>query len=328
MNWIDSKYSRLLSGRLERFKKVHDNYNFRCPICSDSKKSKTKTRGWLLTKNGKTRFYCHNCGTSLTFQNFLKRVDINLYYDYVKESYLENRPEEKVVDDKKFVIERPKFDIKLKRVSQLGTDHPVKKYVENRKIPPEYHYLIYLAPRFKAWTESLVPGKFESLDHDEPRLIFPLWDEEKNFFGFQGRSFRKNSANKYITVLLDDRKPKLFGLERVDFTKTVYVVEGPIDSLFIDNCLASCGGRLDSNVGQDAVLIYDNEPRSKHTVQKMERAIADGYSIVIWPDNLNEKDINDMILSGKSRADIKTIIHTNTVTGLEAQLRLTEWKRV
>lgn len=331
MNWLETKYINLISSRLTRFKKVHSNFNFRCPVCNDSQKDKRKTRAWILDSTKGVRFYCHNCGASLSFENFLKRIDVNLYYDFVKDRFAEREEltPTPVKEESKFDFVRPKFSIKLKKISQLDPNHPAKLYVQNRKIPSSLHYKLYYAPKFKKWAHSLAPDKFENLDNDEPRLIFPLLDEEKNFFGFQGRSFNPKHPAKYITILLDDRKPKLFGLDTVDFTKTVYVIEGPIDSLFIPNCLASCGGRLDTNVGTDTVLVYDNEPRSKETIHKLEAGISAGYNVFIWPDEYTCKDINDLVMeNGFTPNQIKDIFDKHTYCGLSATLRLTEWKKI
>ena len=327
MGWLEDKYSSMLSPRLRNFKKRGKHFNFSCPLCGDSKKSKSKARGWILERTKGVRYYCHNCGASLKFAEFLKRIDVNLYYDYVKEQFLEKRPEVKEQKQQPVVHDKPRFDIKLKRVSQLPADHPVKLYVQKRMIPSDLHYKIYLAPKFKRWVNSLDPTKYPNAVSDEPRLILPLLDENGVFFGLQGRSFRKGADDKYITILLDDRKPKLYGLDTVDFTDTVYVVEGPIDSLFVKNCIASCGGRLDTNVGGDPVLIYDNEPRNVETVKKLDRAIKDGYRVVIWPSEIKEKDINDMIINGFTVKDVHNIIEENTYRGLTAELKLLEWKK-
>jgi DNA primase len=168
---------------------------------------------------------------------------------------------------------------------------------------------------------------------DEPRLIIPFLDENKQLFGFQGRSFRKDDDLKYITILLDESKPKMFGLDTVDPNKTVYAFEGPIDSLFIPNSVASAGGRIDTNLlltslsKSNIVIVYDNEPRNKETIQKMESAIDLGYKIVIWPEHIKEKDINDMILSGSSSSVIKNILEMNIYNDLAAKLKLITWKK-
>ncbi len=342
MNWLDTKYINLLSPRLDRFKRVQGNYNFRCPICGDSKSNKTKARGWILSKGDKSRFYCHNCTASVRFPNFIKMVDPTLYYEYVKDAILEKTGaiEKPVNPTHEFAnkMKKPTF-IKttalndLLKVSQLKPNHPVKLYVQNRLIPSECHSRLFYAPKFKSFVNSALPDKFKSLDNDEPRLIIPFLDENKEMFGFQGRSFRKKTDLKYITIMLDESKPKIFGLDQLDPSKTVYIFEGPIDAMFLNNSLASAGGRIDSNLKltnfrkDNIVIVYDNEPRNKETVQKMESAIDNGYKVCIWPESIEQKDVNDMVLSGSNSARIKLTIDDNTFSGLSAKLRIATWRK-
>ena len=341
MNWIDLKYVNMLSIRLERFKKVQDRFNMRCPICGDSRKNKSKTRGWILPHGNKTRYYCHNCNVSLSLSDFIKSVDQNLYFEYIKDVMIEKSGTAPLTPVQEFanMMKKPVF-IKntglttLKKISQLDPEHPAKRYVADRMIPSEVHYKLFYAPKFKKWVNSIIPDKFESIEHDEPRLIIPFFDEGKKFFGFQGRSFRPNVDLKYITILLDESKPKVFGLDTVDPTSRIYAFEGPLDSLFIPNSIASAGGRIDSSLlltnlpKHNIVIVYDNERRSKETVDKMESAIADGYSICFWPE-LDYKDVNDMVKKGGySQEYIKHMIDSNTYNGLNAQLQMAIWKKV
>lgn len=342
MDWLDTKYANMLSLRLERFKRVNNNFNFRCPVCGDSKKNKSKTRGWILSDNTKARFYCHNCSASMAFPKFLQYIDSNMYFEYVKERMLDKASGKTVRQQKPdftTTMKKPEF-VKnsglstLKKISSLPVNHPAKVYIQSRCIPPELHHKLFYTPKFKAWVNSMVPNKFEDIKYDEPRLIIPFLDENKQLFGFQGRSFKKNDNMKYITILLDESKPKMFGLDTVNPQKQVYAFEGPIDSIFIPNSIASAGGRIDTNIGltsllkSNIVIIYDNEPRNKETVQKMQSAIDLGYKIVIWPDSIKEKDVNDMILAGKSVSEVKNIIDTNIYHDLSAKLKLTTWKKI
>lgn len=327
MSWVEEKYINLCSFKLDKFKRSGSNFNFRCPLCKDSKKNKNKTRGWILSKQGKYRFYCHNCGANLSLNTFFKTIDVNLYYDYLKDKISDSPSLEKQIEEK-YNFPKINYILNLKKISQLSINHPAKKYVQHRLIPSSLHWQIYYTPKFKKWVNTLLPNKFDSLAFDEPRLIFPLFDETNTFFGFQGRSFNKKSLNKYITILLDNEKPKLFGLNTINKNKQIFIVEGPIDSLFIDNCLASCGGSLETNYIKDPVIIYDNEPRNPQIVEKIKKAIDNGFKVCIWPDNLIYKDINDMILGGLSKQEIQNLIADNTFYGLEATLRHLEWKKL
>ena len=342
MNLVDLKYSGILSTRLERYSiKSHTPYraNCRCPLCGDSQKSKHKARGWILEKDNSAIYYCHNCGASLSLRNFLKSVDGNLYNEYVVDIALEKgyktkeQPVVKPLD--KLTQRRPKFTkkgsplLKIKKVSSLDFSHPVKKYVEKRRIPASRQYKLYYAPKFEVWTNSLLPGKLPE-KHVKPRLVLPFIDKRGTVFGYQGRAFDKESI-RYITIMLDEDMPKIFGLDTVDFSKKYYVVEGPIDSLFLDNAVAMAGA--DGNASglenvDNAVFVFDNEPRNKEIVARMEKALDKGYKVCIWPSNLLDKDVNDMILSDIKPVDVQMIIDMNTYSGLEGKLKLSEWRRI
>lgn len=263
----------------------------------------------------------------MLFGNFLKQIDPNLHNEYVQEQFLnKERPANTEPDITK--ISHPKFRIDsplkfLKKISQLTPDHPVKQYVMKRRIPPIYHHKLCYAPKFKQWINSVIPGKFNGDAVDEPRLVIPFIDKESNCFGIQGRAFNPNSI-RYITIMFDEDKPKVFGLDTVDFSKEVFVLEGPIDSMFIPNAIAMAGADLTLQTNSKLTFIFDNEPRNKQIVSRMEKAIDKGYNIVIWPDDVMAKDINDMVLIG---LDPLKIINKNIFSGLAAKARLSQWNK-
>lgn len=330
MSFIDIKYIGLVSSRLQQFKKKKDGiYNFRCPYCGDSQKTKNKARGYIYKLKNDHNYKCHNCGVSRTLTNFLKDMDVVLHDQYVMERYkngLTGKRSQTKTPELKFekpVFSKRKFD--LPKISELNKEHLARKYLEDRKIPQEYFGELYYCEKFKEWTNTQ-KHTFESLKNDEPRIIIPLVHEEK-IFGFQGRSLNKQSKIKYITIILDEEQPKIYGLDKVRRDATVYITEGPFDSTFIRNSIAMCGADVhigDCGIGTP-VYIYDNEPRNREIVQRISKTIDSGNSIVIWPSHIKEKDINDMVLSG---LDVQSVIESNTYSGLEAKLKFTNWKRV
>jgi hypothetical protein len=157
--------------------------------------------------------------------------------------------------------------------------------------------------------------------------VLPFVDENKTLIGFQGRALKKSNT-KYITIMVDESKPKVFGLDGVDKNKKIYVVEGPIDSLFIDNCIAMAGADLSRLQLPNTVTIYDNEPRNREIVNRMEKVVESGKEIVIWPIHNEYKDINDMVLAGYSKSYIRAQIEENTFSGLRASTKLSEWRKI
>ena len=322
MDHVDSKFIGLLSPRLEKFKRVKSNlYNFRCPICGDSKRNRNKTRGYLYSVKANTNFKCHNCGTSMSFNNFLKEIDPIVHKQYTLEKFKEGHTGRNfVVDEPKFSFQPPKFKPSL-NLPKASENADANEYLVKRKLNP---YKFYYADKFKSWTNSL-KDVFDDTTKDEPRIIIPLFYQD-TLVGFQGRALGPSKV-KYITVMLNDDAPKIYGLDEVQKDKTVYITEGPFDSTFVCNAIAMCGADADiSNWGiSNPVWIYDNEPRNVEIVRRISKTIDSGNKVVIWPTTTKEKDINEMVLSG---LDVQSVIESNTYSGLEAKLKFTTWKKI
>ncbi len=330
MSYIDSKYLNILSPQLLKFKKKGDYlWNFRCPYCGDSQKSRSKARGFVYRKKNDLFYKCHNCGIGATLGNLIKYLDSKIHKDYIMERYQKgvktNNPEPEFKFD--VPVFRKKGILKdLKSIDSLPEGHPARRIIKDRLIPSKSLADLYLCESFYKFTNTLIPNKFPSLDGDHPRLLIPFRDEEGEVFAYQGRAFG-NEQPKYLTIKLNESKNKIFGLDRIDKEKQIYVVEGPIDSLFLDNCIAVAGSDLNKIEG-DLTIIFDNEPRNREIVKQIEKVINSGRNIVLWPESMKYKDINDMILGGYSKSEIQQIIMDNTFSGVEAKLRFTEWKKI
>ena len=323
MDLIDSKYISLVSSRLQKFKKVKpDLYNFRCPICGDSQKNKNKCRGYFYVVKNNTNFKCHNCGASLSFNNFIKKVDVTLHKQYTLEKFKEGHTGRNfVTEEPEFTFKKPVFKKKLD-LPKASENFFAREYLEKRKLNPDK---FYFTDTFKKWTNTK-KQTFDSTYRDEPRIIIPMYDTSKNLIGFQGRSLTHNSV-KYITVMLDDEAPKLYGLESIDENKPIYIVEGPFDSTFVENGVAMCGADVDvgSFGWSDYIWVLDNEPRNREIVNRVAKLIDRGEKVVIWPNQIIEKDINDMVLGGQNIMDV---LKSSTYHGLEAKVKFNNWKKV
>jgi len=324
MDIIDSKYVNLVSSRLQKFKRVKANlYNFRCPICGDSKKHKNKARGYLYQVKTNTNFKCHNCGASLSLNNFLKQIDPVLHKQYTMEKFKEG-----FAGGRNFVVEEPKFEFK-KPVFKKKLDLPVasevsiaKEYLSKRGLDPTK---FYFADKFKQWVNTQ-KKTFDYIKKDESRIIIPMYDESKTLIGFQGRSLGPNSV-KYITVMLNEEAPKIYGLDSIKTEKPIYIVEGPFDSSLIENSVAMCGSDIDIRTfgWSDYIWVFDNEPRNREIVNRISKTIDRGDKVVIWPAFVEEKDINDMVQRGHN---VSRVLELNTYSGLEAKVKFNIWKKV
>jgi len=271
-------------------------------------------------------------GTNLS--NLVKHIDSKVHDDYILERYKEGHTATGRgghVENPKFDIPKPVFKQKgifenVKSFREIGKKHPAYRFIEDRRIPNDTD--IFLCNQFYSWTNELVPNKFPTLEGDPPRMVIPFRDSNGDIFAYQGRAFGKEKP-KYITIRLDESVPKIFGLDRVDTSRDIFVVEGPIDSLFIPNCIAVAQSDLRVPQYKDkAVLVPDNEPRNREVIKQIEQAVDEGYRVVVWPDYVRQKDINDMILSGMDAPEIMEIIHNNTLQGLTAKVALQTWKKI
>ena len=324
MDIVDSKYIGLISSRLQKFKRVKaDLYNFRCPICGDSQKHKNKARGYFYQVKTNTNYKCHNCGASLSFNNFLKQIDSTLHKQYVMEKFKEGH-----AGGRNFVVEEPKFDFK-KPVFRKKLDLPrasevliAKEYLERRKLDPSK---FFFTNKFKQWTNTH-KKTFDNITRDESRIVIPLYDVKNNLIGFQGRSLVPNSV-KYITVMINEEAPKIYGLDKVKTEKPIYILEGPFDSTLVENSVAMCGSDLDIRTFGwcDYIWVFDNEPRNREIVERISKTINRGDQVVIWPSNIEEKDVNDMVLYGHNVMDV---LQSNTYSGLKAKIKFNYWKKV
>jgi hypothetical protein len=325
MLYIDKKYVNLLSGALTKFKWKKDSLaTCRCFKCGDSKKNKSKTRGYFFEHKGHYVYKCHNCGFSCNLYSVLESISPSLCKEYAFEVFKEKNPE-------------PKIEIKPERkpsvFSDLGTridllnpDHKAVKYVQSRNIPKEKYSNFYYTSDF-----GKIMRSFDREGKQEERLVIPFYNEAGNLIGVQGRALTEN-AIRYITLKQEGCERLWYNLDKIDPHSTVYVTEGPIDSMFIPNAVAMQGaGWLEfypEKISKSKVVfIFDNEPRNFEIVNLIGKYIDAGREVVIWPQEINKKDINDMVLAYGNQTTIKLIIN-NVYSGLKAKMKYNNWKKV
>jgi len=342
MLYIDTKYANILGTRLRNFKqKKADLWNYSCPVCGDSSKNKLRARGYLFVRGQDIVSKCHNCGHGASLGNLIKYVDANLYDEYVLERYktgINKHKSHKDVTQTSVMLETPKEELleddilsSLSRLDKLPLTHPAVKYLIDRKIPRDKWSLLYFAPKFKAFTNSVTPKFREPIQDEHPRMIIPYFTPAGKCFAYSARAYGKEEP-KYYAIKIDETQEKIYGLDRVDYSKRIYVVEGPIDSLFIPNSIAVSGASFDTptikQLLTNATLVMDNEPRSKDITKLLNKNINAGYSVCMFPEHIEQKDINEMVLAGLSPDEIVEVINKNTFKGIEAKLRFSTWKKI
>jgi len=273
-------------------------------------------------------YKCHNCGVGRSLANFLRDQDTHLHDQYIMEKFKEGRTGKGTATaSPKFNFTEPKFvtkKIDLEKISELNNSHPARAYLEQRGIKDLDYF--YYCPKFKEWTNKQ-KKTFDTLRQDSPRIIIPFKDKDGNLFGYQGRSLAPKAKIRYITIMLEEEQPKIFGQDRINTDESIYIVEGPFDSTFIKNSVAMAGSDADirSFNWSDHIWIFDNEPRNREIVARISKVINRGDKIVIWPKNIQQKDINDMHLAGH---DVQTLVESNIYQGLQATLKFNDWKKV
>mgnify|MGYP001171827572 CR=1 FL=1 len=271
-----------------------------CPYCGKD--------AFAYTYNDKKMFLCHHCQRHMNYD----RVKFN---DESNSSNIRN--------SRVSVAANINYSTVLHNcevLADLPDWHKSVRYARSRNIPDSSFTELYYCKDFRE------VAKFAEVNiGSSERLILPFIDENNDLFGLQGRAL-DNSEPRYITLMFKEDKEKLYGKHKVDLSKPFYVVEGPIDSLFLKNCIAMAGSDgIDDKYNSNAVLVFDNEPRNKQIVDKVEKYIDKGFKTVIWPNHVKEKDINDMILKG---VDVQSIVEQNTYAGLAAKIQFNSWKRV
>jgi len=325
--YIDKKYINLVSPQLERFKwKSSEIANMRCPLCGDSQRNKTKARGFFFPKKNDYFYKCHNCGAGHSVYRFLEAVAPALAQEYALERWRNGENgKSNYVKPEEPQIALPRAQLRLPRVDALPPEHPARVYLESRRVPHLDRF--YFSNAFGDWVRS-IDDTYTTLPNDE-RIVIPFVNKAGELVAAQGRCLSgSKNAIRYITVKFGKDGRAIYGEDRLDYSKRIYAVEGPIDSVFLDNAVALAGSELAhaTRLFSDCVVVYDNEPRNTEIVHKVEAAIRDGYTVCVWADSVGEKDINDMVLAGRSPQEIQSMIDECACSGLTALARFSQWR--
>lgn len=337
--YIDSKYLNMISVRLAKFKRKNDNlWNFRCPFCGDSKKNQNKARGYFYLKGNAAFFKCHNCNRGNSLVNFIKEIDPVMAQEYLKERYFTTEKEavfsETSIEDSHVSI-KPVFNTEKRvmknaeRISELSDEHYAKQYIMNRDIPEARWDDLYFTTDFKEFISQYSEDSAKSIKPETHMIIIPFMNALGELVAVQGRAF--SASSRYMTIKFND-DPKIWGLDKIDMNKRVFVLEGPLDAMFVQNAIAMAGADnkylLSSTDKGLYTFVFDNEPYNREIQQRMYDAVDKGFSIVIWDKKIREKDVNDMVSSGVLHiSDITQRLNDMTYSGIRAKLQIMEWRK-
>lgn len=338
-DWVDYEYAEILARYYQGYEKVRANplkINARCPVCGDSATDEFKARFWIFdsVKKGMLLVHCFNCDYNNSFSGFLKQQDDALYREYL----LEKRKNDTSAV-KKVVKEEPKLDnFKTKltiekldyceRLDRLDKSHPILKYVEDRCIPKSAYSRLWFTGQWQELVNNVNEDTYEN-PKPEYRLVIPIYNKQGKIEAFQGRALG-NQQPKYLTIKAHDAASKVYGVDKVDESKTVFILEGPIDSLFIDNAIAITGGSLDLDevpYKENRAWVLDNEPRHPDTMKRLKKLIEAGEQVVMF-DSVpwSGKDINEIVKNGEATIEqVNEYINENIVSGLMAQLKFAKF---
>ena len=337
MSFLEEQYLRRVSYKLRNYKEKGDHkFQFSCPICGDSETKKKRARGYAFDKSGSLIVHCHNCGYGRTLPNFLKEIDPLLYKEFIMTKFKEGINKKiiepladkfysKITGTKKYV---PNIFEGLPLVQTLEDSHAAKKYVMSRKLPVE-DFEFYYAEKFIEWTKGHTDKFAEWKGPDHSRIVIPFKARDGRAIGYTARDISGSQEQKYYRIFIDaTEKEKFFGINKVDESKTVYVLEGEIDSMFLPNAIAVSNGKLDTYKNPNAVYIVDIDIRNTHIMKNVKGMIEKGLNVCLLPINMPGKDINEIIVSGFTVDNLIKIINENTFNGLEAMLKFNNWKKV
>ncbi len=342
MLYIESMFVPRLSSRVKRFRQIKPyTWNFACSICGDQSKGRQKYRAYVYPMKGFLGYKCHHCGASMSFGNFLKMEHPDLYKEFVLERYKEassshiphTNPKE-VMDISKVSNNEGTFFDGLERCSELSPDHSAVKFLNDRQIPKQFWDDLWYCEYIKEFSNSVAPGTFKKVSYDHPRVVIPYKNQKGEVVAFTARALG-NEEPKYLMVKLDEHAERIYGIDRLDYGKTIYVTEGAIDSMFLPNAIAISGASYNTpflqelmDQGHRFVIVPDNEPRNREVCANIKNAIKLNYNISLLPGTIKQKDINDMIKAGYPPNVIVDTIEENVAHGLTAMMKYNAWTKV
>lgn len=350
MHYIDHKFVNLVSSYLLGWKYTgNDIYRFRCPFCGDSAKNKSKKRGYIYTHKDSVRFKCHNCGRPMFLAEFLKEISPSLAAQYRYEKFVEpnKRTKNEIIAEetspdvfKTSVKDQIKLTHKIlgrcQKISDLPRDHDAIRYLDSRKIPEHQQNRLFYVDDTNIICRSIPAYHEKQLRRQERAIVIPFFDSDGILVYLQCRFMdAKDSDLRYMTFEVEENTHKIFGLDKIDWTKRVWIFEGPFDSMFVPNSLAVAGVSLLSevkylreNAKGGLTFVFDKDYQGNADVfNQLKKAIDMGLEVVIFDKSFpGKKDANDAIKAGWNVNQLEQYLKDRACSGLKAKLALSTFK--
>jgi hypothetical protein len=321
-----------MSPFLDKFKKKRNGLNeMRCPLCGDSKKSKYKTRGNIFLFKGSYIYKCHNCGVSLSLFTFAKMCFPDIFSRHCF-SFFSSQKEEEEINSLFSEAEKKKIlSSSFPFLLPYSSSEKAKAYIKERKIPRDKCSDVLFIEDLNLLISAFPDSGYNQISHVSPRLVFPIHSKDSSLVGFVTRAIEKNDPIRYYNIKVSPDGVLLSGQRTIDHSKRVYITEGHIDSLFLDNGMGACSSGFRGGIEfckknkLDYTLVFDNEPRNSQIKSNIEKYIDEGESIVIFSSfPFKGKDLNRMILLNEG-INIQEEIKKRTYQGLLAKLEFNRW---
>jgi hypothetical protein len=336
---------------LKRFKKTRNHFYFKCPLvgCGDLQSHKSNGRAYILAVDSDyPKFYCHKCGTKLSFPQFIKTLNESMYYELLKEIKDSNFNEViKGGNKRSKKITLPiKKKIKIKKITDYL--HPVSDYMENsipalylskRQIPKRHWKKIYYfsGDPYAFFKKIFKSKKYIDKSVNIEGLLYPFYNHENLLYGFAIRNLDSTSYQRFFNLTVDDITIEFLGINKVDFNKKVYILEGIYDKLSFSKdrqilAMLSLNLKFENipkNINlRNIIYVFDNEYDNKNLYESALKVIDMGFGLMIWDVEMKEKDINDLKQKGWNDDDFISYFERNTYYGFNAIFELNNRVRV
>lgn len=280
---------------------------------------------------------CHNCGEAHKFSTVLRRLDPALYNEYKLDCLRESGSptyRKQIVPEAPLALPKATLD-GLPSIASLDPNHLARTFVVKRKLPIGSWNKLFYTENWTDWVHAQ-NWDYEYQEKGVPRLLMPCYNIQGGVMMVQSRTLlpEANSRIRYMTAKAHSEVPKVYGLERWDVKKRTYVVEGPLDSWFLPNCLAAMGSELGQVPDRiptydvpDWVFVPDCEPRNIEILKQINRLVDENYPVCLLPPERGCKDLNDFILSGMTQNELLEMVNKHTYDGLKLQLEFQRWKK-